>query len=226
MIILKRAILTILLVILVACVPQKDFMYGLKQLNAINSKYNTTMETYPKSTQGINSMINDLAGIKGLQLESGQESFDYLIAYRLIDLEAEKLLIESQKDGIGDISKTGFACKPRPLIIESVALRNKSAQKGFEAVSLLREFIDKYPENAKAAGLSYKNALFLNASFYEIARIARSNSNIINGLCPKNITLELYQEEFRKKTNFSEEYIKNLKYEEAAEIWKNLRGLN
>ena len=213
----------LLLVILLAGCVQQDFEYGLAKLNEINSRYNATIETYPKSAEHIGLMIKDLDSLKKLQLQNGQEPFDRLIRYHILNLEAEGLFIESQKHGFNDLAKTGFACKPRPLILESVALRNQSAQKGFEAASLLREFINGYPEDAKAAGLSNKSVLFLNASFYDIARIARGDSNLINHFCPKNVTLELYREEFRKRTNLSEENINNLTYDKAVVIWKKIR---
>lgn len=210
--------------ILLAGCAQQDFEYGLAKLNEVNSRYDTTMESYPKSAAQIDLMMKDMDNLKNLQLQDGQKSFDYIVRYRILNLEAEKLFIESQEYGSYDLANTGFGCKPRPLIIESVALRNQSAQKGFEAVSLLREFIDEHHEDAKTAGLSNKNALFLNASFYEISRIARSDSSIINRFCPKNVTLELYKEEFKKRTNLSEEYINNLDYEAAVKIWKKIKG--
>lgn len=219
---LKKIFFLALIVLLAGC-AQQDFEYGLEKLSEINSRYNTTIETYPKSSAQIGLMMKDMDNLKNLQLQNGQKSFDYLIRYRILNLEGEKLFMESQKHGFSDLAKTGFGCKPRPLIIESVKLRNQSAQKGFEAASLLKQFVDEYPEDAKAAGLSNKNVLFLNASFYEISRIARSDSNIINRFCPQNVTLELYKEEFKKRTNLSEEYINNLTYDKAAVIWKKIR---
>lgn len=222
---MKKIFFLVLVALLAGC-AQQGFEYGLAKLNEVNSRYNTTMETSPKSAAQIGLMMDDLGNLKNLQLQNGQKSFDYVVRYRILNLEAEKLFIESQKYGFNDLAKTGFGCKPRPLIIESVALRNQSAQKGFEAVSLLREFIDGHPEDAKTAGLSNKNALFLNASFYEISRIARGDSSIINRFCPQNVTLELYREEFKKRTNITEDIINNMAYEEAVEIWKISRGID
>ncbi len=219
---MKKIFFLVLMALLAGC-AQQDFEYGLEKLNEVNSRYNTTIETYPKSAAQIELMMKDLDNLKNLQLQNGQKSFDYLIRYRILNLEAERLFMESQKHGFYDLAKTGFGCKPRPLVIESAALRNQSAQKGFEAVSMLREFIDEDPEDAKAAGLSHKNVLFLNASFYDVSRIARSDSNIINRFCPQNVTLELYREEFKKRTNLSEEYINNLTYDKAVVIWKKIR---
>jgi len=223
---LKRIFLTIILLFIAGCVPAKDFNYGIRQINELNSRYNTTMENYPVSMQKIDLMLDEYRELKKTQLQSGQEQFNYIVNYRTLNLEAEKLFVEGQKYGLAGTTKGGFGCKSRPLIIESVSLRNSSALKGFEAVGLLREFVGKYPEDAKLAGLSEKNVLFLNATFYQVSLDARRDSNIINHFCPKNVTLELYQQEFRKKTNMSGDFIKNMGYDEAVPIWKNLRGIN
>jgi len=216
----------IILLFIAGCTQTKDFNYGLKQINDTNSKYSTTLETYPKTFNQINLMLNDFKELKKLQLRSGQEPFNYIIDYRILNLEAEKLYIEGLKYGNSGTTKEGFGCKSRPLIIESVSLRNSSALKGFEAVDLLRQFINKYPKEAKSLGLSEKNTLFLNATFYQISRDAKKDSGVINNFCPMNATLELYRQEFKKITNLSEEHINNLEYDEAVSIWKKLRGIS
>ena len=226
MIQLKKIFLIVFLIFIIGCIQIKDFNYGIKQLNNINSKYNTTMETYPNTIKQIDLMLNDLEELKKLQLETGQEPLNYVIDYRILNLEAEKLYIEGRKYGNSGTTKYGFGCKPRPLIIESVSFRNQSAVKGFEAVDLLREFVNKYPKEANSAGLSFKNALFLNATFYQVSREARTDSNTINHFCPQNETLVLYKKEFRAKTNLSADFITKLTYEEAVPIWKKIRGIN
>ena len=222
---MKKVYLTIILIFIVGCSITKDFSYGVKMLNKLNSEYNVTIETNPKTIEKIDAIVNELKELQHLQLETGMEAFKYVIDYKLLDLEAEKLYMEAWKYGNAGTTADGFGCKQRPLIIESVQLRNSSALKASDAVTLLREFVDKYPEEAKFVNLSYKNALFLNATFYEIARLARRDSSIINNFCPKNVTLEIYQEEFRKKTNLSEDFISNLAYEQAVPIWKELSGI-
>lgn len=221
---MRKLLLFIALLLILGCAQAKNFSYGLKQVNILNSRYNTTMETYPKAITEINSMLKDYNELKKMQLNSGQEPFNYVIDYRILNLEAEKFYIDGQRYGSIGTTKDGFGCKSRPLIIESAQLRNQSAQRAFDAVDLIRKFVQNYPDEAKQAGFSEKNALFLNATFYEVWREARRDNNIINAFCPENVTLELYQEEFRKKTNLSEEFIKNLSYGEAAEIWKQRRG--
>jgi len=218
-------VLAVAFAFIAGCAQPKDFGYGLKLIHSLNSKYNATMESYPRNIPQINSMVNELAELKKLALEKGQEPFEYAIEYRVLNLEAEKSYIEGQKYGATGTTKQGFGCKSRPLILESVSFRNNSALKGFESIDLLREFIGKYPKEAAMAGLSEKNALFLNATFYQIQADARRDSNIINNFCPKNVTLELYQEEFRKKTNYSEDFISNISYEEAVQVWKKLRRI-
>ncbi|MBI2658966.1 hypothetical protein HYX05_02580 [Candidatus Woesearchaeota archaeon] len=231
MVILKKIFLIIALIFIFGCVQAKDFDYGLKQISKLNSKYNVTMETYPKTMQKISLMLDDFDELKKLQLETGQEPFNYIADYRMLNLEAEKLYIESQKYGSAGTTKDGFGCKSRPLITESVALRNMSALKGFEAAGLITEFVDIYPEEAESAGFSLKNALFLNASFYVIFQDARRDSRVINNFCPQNVTLDIYKQGFRKpsfreRNNLSDERINNMGYEEAVAVWKKDSGLS
>lgn len=214
-----------MLVFVLGCAQSKDFRYGVNQINSLNSKYNTNLETYPKDVQQIDSMVVEYEELKKVQLGKGKEQFNYLIDYRILNLEAEKFYMLGQRFGMSGTTKDGFGCKQRPLIIESAELRNRSALRGFAAVDLLKEFVLKYPEEASFVNLSDKNALFLNATFYQISRDARRDSSIINSFCPKNITLEIYQQEFRKSANLSEDYINGLTYEEAADLWKKSRGI-
>ncbi len=225
MIILKKILFIFVLIFIVGCTQARDFSYGVSQLDNIDSKYNTTVETYPNNIPEIDLMINELKELKKLPLEKDQEPFNYLVDYKILNLEVERMIIKGNKYGKSGTTKFGFGCKIRPLITESVSFRNKSSIIGFEAVSLLREFVDKYPEDASSVGLSYKNSLFLNATFYQISKEARRDSRVINNFCPASTVLELYQAEFRKKTNLSEDFINNLSYEEAAPIWKELRGI-
>ena len=214
-----------MLVFIASCTQAKAFNYGARQVNSINAKYNTTMETYPQHLKPIDSMGSDLKELKKIKLEAGQEPLKYLIDFRLLNLEAEKFYILGQKYGDSGTTKYGFGCKSTPLVIESAALRNSSALKGFEAVKLLREFVGKYPKEANSVGLSNKNALFLNATFYQIFQEAAADSNIINHFCPKNETLESYRRQFRRETNMSEDSINNLTYEQAVPIWIKLEDI-
>lgn len=223
--IINISFLIVILLFVAGCSESRDFNYGIGIINNINSEYNTTMEDYPDNLKDINSMLDDYKELKNIQLSAGQEPLNYILDYRILNLEAEKLFIEGQKYGNAGTTKLGFGCKQRPLVIESVSLRNSSALKGFEAVNLLNEFIAKYPDESKSAGLSPKNALFLNATFHQISEDARKDSNVINSFCKISRVLELYQEEFRKKTSLIEDYISSLDYEQAVKIWKESRGI-
>ena len=210
-----------------SCIKSTDlnFDYGLLLINNANEKYNSTMQSYPKDMVAINSMLYEFSKLKETELSRGHEAFILLIDFRLLNLESEKNYMQSQKYGDAGSTKKGFGCKSRPLIIESSSLRNISAIKGFKAVDSLNELLANYPREAAAAGLSSKDALFLNASFYQISKDAAKDSRIINNFCPKNETLEIYKQEIRKKTNLSEDYINKLTYDEAVLIWKKERRL-
>ncbi|MBI2646986.1 hypothetical protein HYW99_00755 [Candidatus Woesearchaeota archaeon] len=223
---MNKIYLVLFLIFVLGCVQVKDFEYALEQINKINLKYKTSMDTYPKSINEIDFMLNELMELKKIQLGGGVEPFNYVLNYRILNLEAEKFYILGQRYGSAGTTKDGFGCKSRPLIIESAHYRNASSQKGFEAVNLLREFINNYPEEANLSNLSEKNALFLNASFYNIYIDARRDSGVINRFCSENKTLEIYKQDFMKTTELSEEFINNLTYEQAVDIWKELRGIN
>lgn len=223
---MRRAIFLLALLLIAACSQAKDFRYGLGEVSRLNSKYNTSMETYPESVSKISMMLDDFESLKQMQLERGMEPFNLVVGYRMLNLEAENLYIQSQKYGNSGTTKFGFGCKSRPLIIESAGLRNMSANKAFEAVGLMKRLAAEYPEEAKQAGFSEKNAIFLNATFHQIALDARRDSGIINNFCPANTTLVLYKEELRKRSDLSEDFINNLSYGQAVPIWKRLRGID
>ncbi len=222
----RKNFLIAILLLIAGCAQAKDFDYGMKQIDGLDSKYNSSSEIYPKNIKDIEQMLGDLSRLKSAKLRSGQEQFDYAIGYRELNLEAEKIYIQSQKYGDAGTTKKGFGCKLRPLILESAHLRNQSALKGFEAVGLLIEFVGKYPKESKLAGLSEKNALFLNATFYQISKDASKDSNIIDYFCPENVTLEIYRQQFKKEGGLSEDKIKSLTYDEAVGIWKKESGID
>ena len=223
----SKIFLLVFLLLIAGCTEVKDFKYGVDKLSSINSKYKTNMETYPSDLNNINLMIDELTALKNVNLDKEQEQFNALINYRLLNLEAEQLYaLNVLKYGNTGTTKKGFGCKGRPFIIESVKLRNSSALNGFDAVDVLKLFVEKYPSNAKSVNLSNKNALFLNAAFYQVSQDAVFDSNVINYFCPENITLSLYQKELMQNSNLSKDYINSLTYENAVKEWKNFRGLN
>jgi hypothetical protein len=223
---LHSLFIVLAVMVLLGCSQTKNFDYGVKQINLINSRYKTTMHTYPADLNAIDQMINEYKELKKIELERDNEQFNYVVDYRILNLEAERFHILGNKYGSSGSTKDGFGCKQRPIVTESVYLRNQSAFKGFEAVGLLNNFVSKHKEYADRVNLSAKQALFLNATFFEVHREARRDSGIINNFCSWNVTLEIYAREFRKKTNFSEDFIRNLTYEKAVSIWKELNGIS
>jgi hypothetical protein len=222
---LKYAAFLFVIAFAVGCVQQKDFSYGLGEVNKVNIMHNTSMAAYPEDIEEIQALISEFTDLKGDVLESGQESFEYLIDYRIARLETQMLFIDGSRYGKSGTTKYGFGCKQRPLIIESVMLKNASALKGYEAMGILSEFLSTHPDDAHASNLTNKDLIFTNATFYQIIIDAKRDSGIINNFCPESTVLELYQEEFRKKTNLSEDDLKQMDYETAASIWKKIRGV-
>lgn len=222
---MKKILLVVLLVLLAGCAKAKDFSYGLSQMDAVNLKYGITPNSYPADVNQINVIMNSYKGLKELRLDKDQEAFNDFVDYRLLAFGSDKQFISSLKYGDSGTTKNGFGCKRRPLIIETVKLKNESALKGFESVSKLKEFMDKYPQHSKLANVSYIDIMFLNASFYELSKDANRDSGTINYFCPENVTLEIYRQGFRKIENLSEEYISSLTYEQAVKLWKQTNGI-
>ena len=222
---MKKILLVVLLVLLAGCAKTKDFSYGLSQMNAVNSKYSITPNSYPADVNKIDIIMNSYKELKSLRLDKDQEAFNELVDYRLLTFGSDKQFVNSLKYGDAGTTKKGFGCKIRPLIIETVKFKNESAVKGFEAISKLKDFVDKYPQNSKLANLSQKDVIFLNASFYELSKEANTDSGTINYFCPENITLELYKEGFKRTENLSDEYIDSLTYERAVKLWKQVNEI-
>ena len=222
---MKKILLVVLLCLLAGCAKSKDFSYGLGQMDAVNSKYNITYSSYPADVNQIDVIINSYKGLKSLKLDTGREAFDEFVDYQLLTFESDKQFVNGLKYGDAGTTKYGFGCKIRPLIIETVKFKNESATMGFEAISKLKDFVDKYPQNSKLANLSQKDVIFLNATFYELSKDANSDSGTINSFCPEDVTLEIYRQQFRKETNFSKDYIDKMDYSTAVMEWKKIEGI-
>lgn len=222
---MKKILLLVLLALLAGCAGTKDFSYGLGQMNAVNSKYNITYDSYPADVNQINMIIGSYKELKSLKLDEDYNVFNEFIEYQTLNLEAEKQFVNSLKYGDAGTTKKGFGCKMRPLIIETVKFKNESALKGFEAVSRLKDFVDRYPEKAALISLSQKNVIFLNATYYELSKDANTDSSVINSFCPENVTLEIYKEGFKRTENLSDEYINGLDYGQAVKLWKQINKI-
>ena len=219
---MKKMILLILLLLIAGCAQPKDFSYGLKQIELISSKYKITPDSYPGDAGVMSSAVAEYKNLKNIKLDKDQEAFDDFLDYRVLSLESDIQFVNSLKYGDFGTTKKGFGCKMRPLIIETAKFKNDSAAKGIEAAGRLKKFMDRYPEKLKLVNISQKNIIFMNATFYELSKDSAIDSSAIESFCPKNTTLGIYRQQFRKETNLSDEYINNLDYENAVNLWKKM----
>jgi hypothetical protein len=103
--------------------------------------------------------------------------------YRIKSLEANIINLEGWKHGKKASVRDGFGCKSLPIIVNSSILRNASAQKGYRAVEVLQEFVDKYPEEATLINITQRDVVFSNFYYYEVEREARMDRKIVEHFC-------------------------------------------
>ena len=198
----KYIALAILVFIAVGCGAQskKDFNYGLEELNRLNQKYEVDMSRSPDSTEKIDLFLAELEDLRKTEFESGGDAFKSLIDYRIHNLQADRYFIENKmKYGERGTTIKGFGCKGRHRILNSSSLRMMSASEGFKAVEQIYKLVENYPEESKTAGLSRKDALFLNATFYEINNQAKRDNRTIEKFCTEEVYQQLMKEEEMKK---------------------------
>ncbi|HLG23982.1 MAG TPA: hypothetical protein VI564_03585 [Candidatus Nanoarchaeia archaeon] len=217
-------IIAVLAVAAISCAQKIIFEDAVARVNEIDSRHGATMTEFPFDLERLELMEADINGLKSLKLTEGGEAFNLIINFKLAGIEAEKLINQSQKYGLKGTVELGFGCKSRPFIIETGSLKQQSAEKGAESVDALSRLLSNYPEESKKAGITQKEILFRNATFFRLFTDGQKAIKTAKSFCTENRTLELYQEAFRKSTNFSEDYINNLDYEKAAEIWIELHG--
>lgn len=164
-------------------VVQKEFENDLNKLNIINEKYNVNLVSFPDTKEKDESLLDELSQLRNV-VES--EQFNLLLDFRIKLIESDIFFKEGWKYGRGSSLKYGFGCKGLPRLRNATTDRNKSSQIGYEAVAIMNEFIDKYPEEAEFANLTLKQSLFLNASFYKEEKDSRRDIRIIESLCNKD----------------------------------------
>jgi len=163
------------------------FDKGVKKINEFDEKYGTSMKTVPNSTEEISGLYAQLIGFSAVNVNI-PESLEYLLDFRIKSLEAERLHIEGWQWGRGSTTDWGFGCrKGSARILNSAEIRNSSAQAGFEAITSLLLFVDNFPEESKSLNLSRKDALFLNAAYYQVEKKAKRDSIIIKNLCADQV---------------------------------------
>jgi len=141
-------------------------------------------------------MRNDLKQIVGMSANA-PESFNLLLDYRIKGIETNIILLEAWKHGLKASTRDGFGCKSLPIIFNSSILRNASAQKGYETIKILQEFIDKYPKEAASINITQRDVVFTNADYYEMEREAGRDKRVIEHFCGHKYdltTLEMKEE--------------------------------
>ena len=179
----------LILVIIYGCdsAIDPDFKKGIKRINKINDKFDATMRTPPDSKEGVDELLIQLIGFSAAN-KGMPQSLEYLLDFRIINLEAEKLHVEGWQWGRGSTTDYGFGCrKGSARVLNSSKIRNSSAQKGFESLSSLQLLVDEFPNEAKSVNLTQKDVLFFNAAYYQIERKARRDAAIIRNACKEQI---------------------------------------
>jgi hypothetical protein len=164
------------------------FEQGTKRISEIDKGFGSDLKKVPNSTEDINNLVAQLTGFAAVNSDM-PESLDALIDFRIKSLEAELLHIEGWQWGKASTTDYGFGCKGTGMILNSSRIRNASAQKGYEAVSTLQLFIDKFPEEAKSLNLTQKDVIFLNAAYYEVEKKAGRDAAIITSLCKDKVNI-------------------------------------
>lgn len=159
------------------------FDRGVKKINELDKNYGATLKSPPNSTDKITGLVAGLNELKAAN-ENLPESLKFLVDFRIKFLEAEKLNAEGWQWGKASTTEYGFGCKGGySRITQSARLRNASAQKGYEAVVILQEFVDLYPIEAKSLSLSQKDILILKTEYFKSEEQAARDAKIIRSLC-------------------------------------------
>ena len=185
---MKKLVLLCLLVmasLLLGCTQPgaMDFRGGVKKLEQFDKDYNSSVKTPPNSAAGIDGLRAQLVGFKAANKLS--KPLNSLVDFRIVFLEAERLNAEGWQWGKGSTTDYGFGCKGYIRIKESSRLRNASAQRGYESVDMLEKFIEEVPSESKIAGLAQKDALALNAMYFQIEEKASKDARLVENLCGK-----------------------------------------
>jgi len=174
-----------LMIIVYGCATTTvTFDSGVKKINEFDKQFGATMKAPPNSTEGVNGLLAQLVGFRAANADM-DKSLVNLLDFRIKSLEAERLHIEGWQWGKGSTTDYGFGCKGYIRIKESSRLRNASAQRGYEPVDMLEKFIEEFPDESKIAGLTQKDALALNAMYFQIEEKASKDARLVENLCGK-----------------------------------------
>ncbi len=176
--------------LLIGCTNEiTTFDQGVSEIHKANQKYNIDIKSMPASIGSAVLMRNDLKLIEQ-RSKNSPESFKLLLSYLKRSLEANILNLKAWEHGEIASTRDGFGCKSLPIIINSSILRNASAQIGYEAVDILQEFVEKYPQEAEAVNLSQRDVVFSNFFYAEVEKEASRDRKIIVHFCGHKYNLD------------------------------------
>jgi len=198
---MKAVNISVLLVLLLlaGCSAEiTSFEKGAREMKKVNEKYGVDFKAFPAEIEKAVLMRNDLKVIKG-KSSNAPEPFNLFFDYRMKTLESTIIHLEAWKHGDKASVRDGFGCKSLPIVFNSSILRNASAQRGYEALEVLQEFIDKYPEEAASINITQRDVVFSNAFYYEVEKEAGRDKRIIEHFCGHKYDLETLEmkEEFK-----------------------------
>lgn len=179
-----------ILLLLIGCSTEiTSFDRGVREMKKVNEKYGVDFKTLPAEIEKAVLMRNDMKVIEGKSLNA-PESFRQFFDYRMKILESNIIHLEAWKNGNKASVRDGFGCKSLPIIFNSSILRNASAKRGYEALEVLQEFLDNYPEEAASINITQRDVVFSNAFYYEVEREAGRDRRIIKHFCGHKYDLE------------------------------------
>lgn len=171
--------------LIAGCVITYTFESGIAELDTINDKYKVDHRSMPASIENAVLMRNDLKDFKENN-NNLPESLDIFLNYRLKALESNIINLKAWEEGNRASTREGFGCKAIQVVVNSSILRNISAQRGYEAVEILQEFIDKYPDEALSINITQRDVVFTNFFYKEVENEARRDRKIIEYFCIKD----------------------------------------
>lgn len=186
---MKRVILLLMFVVfVVGCTPGSkivSFEEGVERIKEIDAKYGSNMMAVPLDAEGLANLRAELVGFRSSnELDPALEA---LLDFRIKILEAKTVFDEGWKHGRSGTTEFGFGCKMFDKVIESSELRVESAQIGNEAVQLLQNFIDNFPEQAKSLNLTQREVLVMKTLYFEVQETAERDNRLMRSGCEDKI---------------------------------------
>lgn len=179
----NHILILFILMLMVGCdLGITSFESGIIEMKKINEKYGVDFKTLPATIEDSVFMRKDLKEIERVSFNP-PESFQTFFDYRMKSLEANIIHLEAWKEGMKASTRDGFGCKLLPIVVNSSILRNASAQRGYKAIEILQEFVDKYPDEASSINITQRDVVFSNAYYYEVENEAGRDRRAINHFC-------------------------------------------